>query len=165
MLSPPQDLPIIQISVTEQQCEIKSCPSCHHLNRGQFPDTVQNVTQYGPNLQGLMVYLLDLQLLPSARVRELLADVYGMAVLDSSVVHFDEAGFRVKTKLWWLHVDCTDGLTFYVVHTKQGKIAMDAMKILPQFKGIANHDGLKSYAQYWFKYSWAIPFRLYQRPE
>lgn len=169
------DLPTIQISVTEHQCDIKSCPSCHHLNRGQFPDTVQNVVQYGPNLQGLMVYLLDLQLLPSARVRELLADVYGIEVsegtlynvrsrcfdaleeseqvikslvLESPVVHFDETGFRVKNKLWWLHVACTDGLTFYFVHTKRGKIAMDAMKILPQFKGIANHDGLKSYAQY-----------------
>ena len=122
-----------------------------------------------------MVYLLDLQLLPSARVRELLADVYGIEVsegtlynvrsrcfdaleetersikslvLESPVVHFDETGFRVKNKLWWLHVACTDGLTFYFVHTKRGKIAMDAMKILPQFKGIANHDGLKSYAQY-----------------
>lgn len=39
------DLPTIQISVTEHQCDIKSCPSCHHLNRGQFPDTVQNVVQ------------------------------------------------------------------------------------------------------------------------
>jgi transposase len=169
------DLPLIEIQVTEHQCETKSCPHCHHLNRGVFPDTVDHVVQYGPNLQGLMVYLLDLQLLPSARVCELLADVYGVevsegtlynvrsrcsdalleveseikaAILDSPVVHFDETGFRVKSKLWWLHVACTDGLTFYFVHTKRGKIAMDAMKILPQFKGIANHDGLKSYTQY-----------------
>ena len=169
------DLPMIEVCVTEHQCEIKSCPSCHHLNRGQFPDSVQNVVQYGPNLQGLMVYLLDLQLLPSARVRELLADVYGIEVsegtlynvrsrcfnalesaeqaikswvLESPVVHFDETGFRVKKKLWWLHVACTDGLTFYFVHPQRGKIAMDAMNILPQFKGIANHDGLKSYTQY-----------------
>ena len=169
------DLPMIEVCVTEHQCDIKSCPACNHLNRGAFPHTVQNVVQYGPNLQGLMVYLLDLQLLPSARVRELLADVYGIevsegtlynvrsrcfkaldeaeqeiksAVLNSPVVHFDETGFRVKNKLWWLHVACTDGLTFYFVHTKRGKIAMDAMNILPQFKGIANHDGLKSYAQY-----------------
>jgi transposase len=169
------DLPWVQIAVTEHQCEIKSCPACHHLNRGQFPNTVQNGVQYGPNLQSLMVYLLDVQLLPSARVCELLAEVYGLevsegtlynvrsrcfdaldeseaeikaAILDSPVVHFDETGFRVKNKLWWLHVACTDGLTFYFVHTKRGKVAMDAMNILPQFKGIANHDGLKSYAQY-----------------
>jgi len=76
-----------------------------------------------------------------------------MALTDSPVVHFDETGFRVKNKLWWLHVACTDGLTFYFVHTKRGKIAMDAMNILHQFKGIANHDGLRSYAQYKSKHS------------
>jgi transposase len=174
------DLPWVQIAVTEHQCEVKSCPACNHLNRGQFPDTVQNVVQYGPNLQGLMIYLLDVQLLPSARVCELLAEVYGLgvsegtlynvrsrcfdaldeveqdikaAILDSPVVHFDETGFRVKNKLWWLHVACTDGLTFYFVHNKRGKIAMDAMNILPQFKGNASHDGLKSYTQYGVKHS------------
>ncbi len=174
------DLPMVQLAVTEHQCEIKNCPACNRLNRGQFPEEAQNVVQYGPNLQGLMVYLLDVQLLPSARVCELLKEVYGIevsegtlynvrsrcfdaldeseasirsAILDSSVVHFDETGFRVKSKLWWLHVACTDSLTFYFVHTKRGKIAMDAMKILPQFKGIANHDGLKSYSQYEAKHS------------
>ncbi len=174
------DLPRVQIAVTEHQCDIKCCPACNHLNRGEFPREVQNVVQYGPNLQGLMLYLLDVQLLPSARVCELLSVVYGVevsegtlynvrsrcfealdqveaeilsAILDSPVVHFDETGFRVKNKLWWLHVACTDSLTFYFVHTKRGKIAMDAMKILPQFKGIANHDGLKSYTQYGSKHS------------
>jgi transposase len=174
------DLPWVQVTVTEHQCEVKSCPACNRLNRGQFPDTVQNGVQYGPNLQGLMVYLLDVQLLPSARVCELLAEVYGLevsegtlynvrsrcfdaldeaeaeirsAILDSPVVHFDETGFRVKNKLWWLHVACTDSLTFYFVHTKRGKIAMDAMNILPQFKGNASHDGLKSYTQYGSKHS------------
>lgn len=169
------DVPMIQIAVTEHQCEIKCCPSCGTLNRGEFPSEVQNSVQYGPNLQGLMVYLLDLQLIPSARVCELLWDVYGLevsegtlynvrsrcfnaldeieqtvkvALTDSPVVHFDETGVRVNNKLWWLHVACTNGLTFYFVHTKRGRIAMDAMNILPQLIGIAVHDGLKSYAQY-----------------
>ena len=174
------DVPRIQIAVTEYQCEIKCCPGCGTLNRGEFPAQVHTRIQYGPNLQGLMVYLLDLQLIPSARVCELLSDVYGVevsegtlynvrsrcfnalddleaqikvALTDSSVVHFDETGFRVKNKLWWLHVACTDGLTFYFVHRKRGKIAMDAMNILPQLTGIAVHDGLKSYAQYGVNHS------------
>ena len=174
------DLPMVEIAVTEHQCEIKCCPACQSLNRGQFPPEVQNGVQYGPNLQGLIIYLLDVQLLPSARVRELLSEVYGVelsegtlynvrsrcfdaladaeeeirsALIDAPVVHFDETGFRVKSKLWWLHVACTDSLTFYFVHSKRGKIAMDAMKILPQYKGIANHDGLKSYTQYPSKHS------------
>ena len=70
------------------------------------------------------------------------------ALTGSSVVHFDETGFRMKNTLWWLHVACTDSLTVYFIHRKRGKVAMDAMNVLPQLNGIAVHDGLKSYAQY-----------------
>jgi len=34
------------------------------LNRGEFPSHVNGVVQYGASLKGLMVYLLDYQLLP-----------------------------------------------------------------------------------------------------
>jgi transposase len=122
-----------------------------------------------------MVYLLDYQLLPSARVAELLSDVFGCELSEATlytsrescfaglatvemaiaaqvqhaeVLHCDETGMRVNGKLWWLHVASTDGLTFYFVHTKRGKEAMDAMGILPHYEGISVHDGLKSYAQY-----------------
>jgi transposase len=172
-----QDLPLIEIAVTEHQCEIKCCPGCGVLNRGQFPPEVQNSVQYGPNLQGLMVYLMTQQLLPSARVCELLLEVFGVevsegtlynvrsrcfealaaaemaiktAIQTSAVIHLDETGLRVNNKLWWLHVACTDSLTFYFVHTKRGQMAMDAMGILPQFTGTGVHDGLKSYTQYGF---------------
>jgi transposase len=66
----------------------------------------------------------------------------------SAVIHLDETRFRVLNQLWWLHVACTDGLTFYFVHTHRGQIAMDAMGILPEFTGIGVHDGLKRYALY-----------------
>lgn len=172
-----QDLPLIEIAVTEHQCEIKCCPGCGVLNRGEFPPGVQNSVQYGPHLQGLMVYLMELQLLPSARVCELLLDVFGVEVSEGTlynvrsrcfdalgtaesdikdtlqaapVIHLDETGFRVNNKLWWLHVACTDSLTFYFVHPKRGQIAMEAMDLLPQFSGTGVHDGLKSYTQYGF---------------
>ena len=92
-----------------------------------------------------MVYLLDYQLLPSARVREPLSDVLGCEmsegtlytsrercfaelapveariseqIAQADVLHCDETGLRVNRNLWWLHVASTDGLTFYFVHTK-----------------------------------------------
>jgi transposase len=169
------DVPLIHVVVTEHQCEVKCCPDCGVLNRGQFPPEVMDSVQYGANLQGLMVYLMELQLIPSARVCEMLAEVFGVsvsegtlynvrsrcfealapaeqeikaAILRSGVIHLDETGFRVRNQLWWLHVACTDGLTFYFVHTHRGQIAMDAMGILPEFTGIGVHDGLKSYALY-----------------
>jgi transposase len=169
------DVPLLQVNVTEHQCEVKCCPDCGVLNRGQFPPEVLDAVQYGANLQGLMVYLMELQLIPSARVCEMLAEVFGVsvsegtlynvrarcfealapaeqeikaAILQSGVIHLDETGFRVLNQLWWLHVACTDSLTFYFVHTHRGQIAMDAMGILPKFTGIGVHDGLRSYALY-----------------
>lgn len=169
------DLPLIQLEVTEHQCEVKCCSNCGVLNRGRFPQEAQNSVQYGAHLQGLIVYLMELQLLPSHRVCQLLAEVFGIEISEgtlynvrsrcfealaaseveihqalqgSEVVHFDETGFRVKNQLWWLHVACTDSLTFYFVHPKRGQLAMDEMDILPHFAGTGVHDGFKSYAQY-----------------
>lgn len=170
-----QDIEPIQLRVTEHRAEVKYCPQCQTLNRGEFPPAVNSVVQYGASLKGLMVYLLDYQLLPSARVKEVLSDVLGCEISEATlynsrercfdalasveatlakqiqqaeVLHCDETGMRVNSKLWWLHVASTDALTFYFVHSKRGKDAMDAMEILPNYQGISVHDGLKSYAQY-----------------
>jgi len=170
-----RDIAPIELTVTEHQAAVKCCLQCQTLNRGEFPPDVNSVVQYGASLKGLMVYLLDYQLLPSARVEELLSDVLGHEISEATlynsrqrcfeqlasveaaivaqiaqadVLHCDETGMRVTGKLWWLHVASTDSLTFYCVHTKRGKAAMDAMNILPNYTGISVHDGLKSYAQY-----------------
>lgn len=39
-------------------------------------------------------------------------------------------------------------VTFYFVHTKRGRAALEAMALLPNFEGVSVHDGWKSYAQY-----------------
>jgi transposase len=69
-------------------------------------------------------------------------------MVKSTVAHFDETGMRVNGRLWWLHVACSHGLTYYFAHPKRGQAAMDEMAILPEFTGKAIHDGWKSYAGY-----------------
>jgi transposase len=169
------DIPPLQLEVREHRAEVKSCPKCGQENHGEFPGEVTNVVQYGPRLKGVMVYLMEGQLLPSARAGEVLSEVLGVKVSEgtlynvreqcfeklepitseiqafieaAAVVHFDETGMRVNGKLWWLHVACTSGLTYYFVHAKRGTIAMDEMGILPEFEGKAVHDGWKSYEGY-----------------
>jgi transposase len=169
------DIPPIELWVTEHQVQVKCCPDCGVQSQGAFPAEASNVVQYGPRLKGMMVYLMEGQLLPAQRTCEVLNDLLGVKVsegtlyntkaqcfeqlapieqeiqqtlLKSSVAHFDETGMRVNGRLWWLHVACSNGLTYYFVHPKRGQAAMDEMAILPEFTGKAIHDGLKSYAGY-----------------
>jgi transposase len=173
------DIPPIELLVTEHQAEVKTCPHCQQENQAQFPPFVTNVVQYGARIKSMMVYLMEGQLLPSARTCEILSDLVGANISEgtlfntrsqcfdqlaaneeaikteivaSDVVHFDETGMRVSGKLWWLHVACTDGLTYYCVHPKRGRDAIDEMEILPNFEGKAIHDGWKSYQDYQCKH-------------
>jgi transposase len=169
------DIPPIELLVSEHRAEVKNCPHCGVENQAEFPPFANSVVQYGPRLKSIMMYLMEGQLLPSARTCEVLSDIVGVsvseatlfntrkqcfeqlapiastiqaAIVDSPVVHFDETGMRVNGKLWWLHVACTDGLTYYFVHSKRGSEAIDEMNVLPQFQGKAIHDGWKSYQHY-----------------
>lgn len=169
------DLAPLRLEVTEHQAEVKRCPVCGRGNQGQFPVEVNHPVQYGSVLKGVMVYLMEGQLLPSGRTVEVLDEMFGASVSEgtlynareqcfeaiepittaiatalgqATVEHFDETGMRVNGKLWWLHVACTNGLTYYFVHPKRGKAAIDQMDVLPQFEGKAVHDSWHSYGGY-----------------
>jgi transposase len=70
------------------------------------------------------------------------------ALRTAAVIGTDETGIRVQGVLQWLPVARTDKLTHYAVHRKRGKAATDAIGILPQFHGIMEHDGYRSYPHY-----------------
>lgn len=169
------ELPPLSLQIVEHHGEEKYCPHCGLLNRAHFPAEVCAPIQYGSRVKGLVNYLLQGQLLPSGRVQELLAEVYGYhlsegslysfrrdcaqrlkditpqiktALSASPVLHCDETGLQVMGKRHWLHTASTQTLTYYFVHEKRGKAALDAMDILPDFNGVSVHDGWHSYRQY-----------------
>jgi len=169
------DLVPIEIRVKEHQVAVKRCECCGQRNQAAFPVGVTNRVQYGSGLRSWMVYLMDYQLLPSARVQELLSEGLGCslsegtlyevrqecfellarvetsifeALQQAEVAHFDETGWRVNGKLMWLHVASTQALTYYFIHPKRGSEAIEAMDVLPQFEGTSVHDGWRSYALY-----------------
>jgi transposase len=166
------ELPPIVLEVTEYQAEQKTCPHCGQKVQAPFPAEVTNRVQYGSRLKGMMLYLMNDQLLPSERTCELVNDLLGISVSEGTlynwlsdcfgqlepfeivlhdhlqtaeVAHFDETGLRVNQQLWWLHVASTDKLTAYTVQPKRGSDGMEEMGILPLFEGKAVHDGFKSY--------------------
>lgn len=170
------ELPPLRLQIVEHQVEVKCCPICTAMSRGTFPADVTVPVQYGSGLRGLMVYLMNAQLLPSDRTREVLSEVFDCEVSEgtlynaraqcfeqlepieqqikqrlssAAVLHCDETGLRVNRKLWWLHVASTSELTYYFVHPKRGQVAINEMAVLPTFGGVSVHDGWASY----FKYS------------
>lgn len=169
------DLPVIKVQVTEHQIEKKQCPHCHLVRASKFPKTVEHWVQYGENIKGFVTYLNEYQLLPSQRIQELMKEAFSCKIgqgtiynivqkchqilepvevkikeqiQESTVAHFDETGTNVNGKGSWLHVSSTETHTHYQVHEKRGRDAMDAIGILPKYKGKAEHDGFKSYKEY-----------------
>lgn len=169
------DIPAIQVEITEHQVEIKTCPKCQKEVAASYPANVGQRVQYGPRLKAQTSYLNTYQLVPMARTCELLNDFYGVApstafviqanqdvragsepaltmikeqLQQSDLAHFDESGVRVDGKLHWLHSSSTESLTYYDVHEKRGREAMDDIGILPEFQGKAVHDHWQSYKTY-----------------
>lgn len=124
------DLPVIKVKVTEYQINEVKCPHCGKVHKTEFPETVTQPVQYGENIQALMAYLINYQLLPLERATEIISDIIGQNVSEgtlvnvnrrlhkkleevetsikeqlkaSRVVHFDETGMRCSGKTRWLH--------------------------------------------------------------
>jgi transposase len=169
------DLPEVRLLVREHQVEEVCCPTCHRLSRGSFPAQVEAPVQCGPKMRALAVYLHDYQLVPLARVSELLADLYACEVSEATVLrwvecaaqrlapvvaqiadwlsvsplqHADETGIRIVGKLHWLHVNSTRFLTHLAWHAKRGRKALEAIGIWPRFHGRAMRDRWASYDHY-----------------
>ena len=170
------DVPEIRLLATEHQAEVKACPHCQQLTAAVFPLGITQAVQYGQRIKGQMTYFHEYQLLPLGRTRETLRDLYAREISEGTiqsaceeladyvapvqaavkdyltyaaqVTRFDESGARVMGKLHWFHIASNEQATYYAAHAKRGKLAMEAIGILPHLKGRAIHDGLKSYFQY-----------------
>jgi len=169
------DLPPIKVQVTEHRAEIKDCDRCGSSTTAAFPADITHKVQYGPRLKANAAYIKNYALLPYERAAELFEDLFGVRlsagtlvnmdrrvgerleevnqrikeqILRSAVAHFDETGMRIEGKLRWLHVAATQSLSYYRPHAKRGTQAGDAMGILPNFEGVAVHDGWSSYFTY-----------------
>jgi transposase len=168
------DLPPIRLKVVEHRVQRRMC-RCGNLTEGEFPAEASAPTCYGPGVAALGTYLLGRQHLPVERAAELMGDLVGARVSTgwlssllptaqsrltgfvaaigerlqtAPVAHFDETGGRVCAKLCWIHVAATGKYTLYHLASGRGKTSIDVGGVLPNFTGVAVHDGLTSYRRY-----------------
>jgi transposase len=169
------DIPPPKIEVSQHEALQKRCSQCGMLNRGNFPQGVRGLVQYGERVQGLSVYFSHQHFIPIDRLCQVFEDVFKLPIsagtcnkidkqlfsqlepfeesltsflLTEPVLYFDESGARCEKKLHWTHVACSQKATLYHFHPKRGQEAMESMGILPSFKGIAVHDEWQPYFKY-----------------
>jgi len=166
------ELPPQKLVVTEHRVEVKRCPLSGKLVHAPWPVGVTAPVQYGPDFLAWLTYLNTQQFIPLARIGQMSFDLFGQHVSEDTilkaikttgrqlepftqalgerfsqapVVNADESGLRVENALYWLHVLSTPSLTWYGVHRKRGREALDAFAILPNFMGRLVHDCWKTY--------------------
>lgn len=169
------DLPPAALEVTEHWAQVKRCGLCGARTKGRFPRGVNAPAQYGERVRSVATYLHKYQLLPFARTSEAMRDLFGCSISPGTiettrhrcaaglvgveeqikaglrvaeVLGADETGLRVAGQSHWIHVARTDALTHYGYDTRRGKMAIEAIGILPQFKGVCVRDGWFAYDEY-----------------
>lgn len=169
------DIPKPVIEITEYQSSGKICPNCSKENFSDFPSNITHQAQYGNRVKAFVLYLRNYQLLPLKRTTEFFSDIFSLSIsqgtlvnmcksgakefaniteyikqnlIASDVVHFDETGISVDSKLHWVHSAGNNLYTYYLAHSKRGQDAIDAADILPNYSGIAVHDHWKPYFKY-----------------
>ena len=169
------DIPPLKIEITEHRAEQKICPCCGVMSVANFPEDVQQETQYGSRIKGMATYLNQYQLLPYERLQELFKDIFNHTISQGMLtkinqqcyknieaadveiknqlqaaphLHHDETSIRVDGKLHWCHVASTPWLTNYGIHPRRGIEGIETMGILSKFRGRLIHDFFRPYFTY-----------------
>jgi transposase len=141
----------------------------------EFPPEVTRPVQYGASVKANAVYMSMFQLIPYERVQTHFAEQFSISLSAGSllnfnqdaytrlemfetlakhclaqekVLHVDETGINVNGKRMWLHNASSEHWTLFYPHENRGKVAMDEMGVLPNFKGTLIHDHWKPYYRY-----------------
>ncbi len=167
------DIDISRI-VTEYQAEILEDSKGNQFV-APFPKGVTKAVQYGTSLKAHSVYMSQFQLIPYKRIQGYFREQLGIPVSEGSIYNFNQESYgllatfeeKVKTKLTgsdllhvdetginmngdtrWLHCTSNSSWTYFFPHEKRGTDAMNAVGILPKFRGILCHDHWKPYYKY-----------------
>jgi transposase len=161
--------------VKHVDAEIKDCPHCQGRTKGAFPRPLAGPVQYGLGIRAYVLNLLVAQMVSLKRMQQLLntlidrliseATLLGFvqqlhralerweqeaitALLTLPVIHVDETSLRVDRTHYWIHVYAGGEITLKFLHPKRGREAIEEIKIIPRYGGVAIHDCWASYLTY-----------------
>lgn len=138
------------------------------------PEGVNSSIQYGASVKTQAAYMYAFQMIPYARIEDyfehgdisissgtifninnqaydLLESFEATAKLKlrtAVTMHNDETSINIGGKKFWLHNASNQDWVLYGMHKKRGVEAMNAMDILPHFRGVSIHDHWKPYYCY-----------------
>ena len=158
-----QDLPEpLPLCVVDHRAHVGICPQCNGDTKASFPEGVGSWVPYDPNLTGLVLDLNTHQLLPVKRLVATLRDLFGVhlspgtvvnmvsrrasaygglvdtirtGVVQARVKHMDETRLRIDGRLHWLHVACTNLLTYLWIGKGRGDVMLAARGLLSMIAG------------------------------
>ena len=140
-----------------------------------FPPFLAQSIQYGASVKSHSIYMSQFQLVPYRRIQDYFTNELKLSISAGSLFNFnkdaynrlaefeeiskrkliaskranaDETGVNIGGKRYWLHTVCNDLWTHFFPHEKRGREAMDAIGIIPKFKGVLCHDHYKPYYTY-----------------
>jgi len=161
--------------VEHVDAEVKQCPSCETIVKGQFPADMHGPLQYGDGLKAFVINLLVCQMVALKRVQGLVNAMVGVVIAEATLLKFilrlhqalevweleateqllqakainvDETSLRVDKKKHWIHVYSSGDITLKFLHKKRGKEAIEAINIIPRYGGTIIHDCWSSYLSY-----------------
>jgi len=159
----------VLVDITEYREYEGVCGCCSRRVRNEAP--VNDVITYGNGLRGLSAMLTTEGCVSINRTQQMINELTGGAIdlsegtiakwnaelasrvapaienikeklLVEPVLHKDETGVHVDTKLNWFHVLSSKTHTLYCSHQKRGNAADKEMDILPSYSGVLVHDHL-----------------------
>lgn len=142
---------IFENVVEHVDAEIKCCPNCQSVTKGEFPADMAGPLQYGLGIKAYVLNLIFARMVSLSRVRKMLGSLVGAAIseatllkyvlalynaleqwerqatqklLRSPVIHVDETSMRVEKAKRWIHVRSAGDITLKFLHKGRGHIAV-----------------------------------------